>query len=124
MKLTLYLSLLFFLSLFAAKSIADYSSEEDTDFDVGLCVVEFNASFNAQNSVAWIDDLTDCDVNRVDIVASPDLQQKYKIVVVPTIVILNDGEEKKRFQANIMMTMEATKDDIQGAIDEILMSSF
>jgi len=124
MKIALYLSLLFSLSLFAAKSIADYSSEEDTDFDVGLCVVEFNASFNAQNSVAWIDDLTDCDVNRVDIVASPDLQQKYKIVVVPTIVILNDGEEKKRFQANIMMMMEATKDDIQGAIDEILMSSF
>ena len=124
MKIALYLSLLFSLSLFAAKSIADYSSEEDTDFDVGLCVIEFNASFNAQNSVAWIDDLTDCDVNRVDIVASPDLQQKYKIVVVPTIVILNDGEEKKRFQANIMMTMEATKDDIQGAIDEILMSDF
>jgi len=124
MKLALYLSLLVFLSLFAAKSIADSSPEKHTDFDVGLCVVEFNASFNTKNSVAWIDNLTDCDINRVDIVSDPDLQKKYKIVVVPTIVILNDGEEKKRFQANIMMTMEVTKDDVQEAIDEILMSSF
>ena len=124
MKLALYLSLLFSLSFFAAKSMSNYSPKNKTDFDVGLCVIEFNASFNAQNSVAWIDDLTDCDVNRVDIVASPALQQKYKIVVVPTIVVLNDGEEKKRFQANIMMTIEATKNDVQEVIDEILMSSF
>jgi|14BtaG_2_1085337.scaffolds.fasta_scaffold11508_3 hypothetical protein len=124
MKLALYLSLFCSLSLFAAKSISDYSSEDKTEFDVGLCVVEFNASFNAKNSVSWIDDLTDCDVNRVDIVAFPELQQKYKIVVVPTIVILNEGEEKKRFQANIMMAIEATKGDIQDAVDEILMSSF
>ena len=45
-------------------------------------------------------------------------------MVVPTIVILNEGEEMKRFQANIMMTMEATKTDVQEAIDEVLMSSF
>ena len=73
----------------------------------GLCVVEFNASFNAQNSVPWIESLNDCETARVDIVSSPDLQKQHKIVVVPTIVF-NDGEEMTRFQANIMMTMEAT----------------
>ena len=123
MKISIYLSLLL-ISLFAAKSIAEYSPLEEKGFDVGLCVVEFNASFNEKNSVEWIDELTDCDVNRVDISLSPDLQKKYKIVVVPTIIVLNDGEEKDRFQANIMMTLEATKDDIQEAVDEILMSSF
>ena len=124
MKLALYVSLLFSLSLFAATSLSEYSPKNKPDFDLGLCVIEFNASFNTQNGVAWIDDLTDCDINRVDIVSQPDLQQKYKIVVVPTIVILNEGEEMKRFQANIMMTMEATKTDVQEAIDEVLMSSF
>ena len=90
----------------------------------GICVVEFNASFNAQNSVEWIESLSDCVTNRVDIASAPSLQKEHKIVVVPTIVVFNEGEEVKRFQANIMMTMEASKDDVQEAIDEILMSDF
>ena len=90
----------------------------------GLCVVEFNASFNAQNSVPWIESLNDCETARVDIVSSPDLQKQHKIVVVPTIVVFNDGQEMTRFQANIMMTMEATVEEVQEAIDEALMSDF
>ena len=60
----------------------------------GICVAEFNASFNFQNSVPWIEKLNDCTTTRV------------------------------RFQANIMMSMEASKSDVQGAIDEIIMSDF
>ena len=44
--------------------------------------------------------------------------------MVPTIVVFSEGEEVKRFQANIMMTMEASKDDVQEAVDEIMMSDF
>ena len=78
--------------------------------DSGVCVVEFNASFNAANSVDWIDNLSDCKGRRVDIAAEPDLQKKHKIVVVPTVIVFNDGEEVERFQANIMMQLEATQD--------------
>ena len=92
--------------------------------DSGVCVVEFNASFNAANSVDWIDDLSDCKGRRVDIASEPDLQKEHKIVVVPTVIIFNDGEEVERFQANIMMQLEATQDDVQEAIDEIIMSDF
>ena len=92
--------------------------------DSGVCVVEFNASFNAANSVDWIDDLSDCKGRRVDIASEPDLQKEYKIVVVPTLIVFNDGEEVERFQANIMMQLEATQDDVQDAIDEIIMSDF
>tara|TARA_R110000787_G_scaffold32955_9_gene86785 strand:+ start:1567 stop:1929 length:363 start_codon:yes stop_codon:yes gene_type:complete len=92
--------------------------------DSGICVVEFNASFNSFNSVDWVGDLSDCEGKRIDIVTSPDLQKKYKIVVVPTVIIFNEGEEVKRFQANIMMQLEATKKDVQEAVDEILMGSF
>ena len=90
----------------------------------GICVVEFNASFNAQNSVPWIENLDDCETARVDIATAPDLQKKHKIVVVPTIVVFNEGEEQERFQANIMMTMEATVDEVQGAIDDIMLNDF
>ena len=89
-----------------------------------LCVIQFNASFNASNSVDWCGDLTDCSTSDVDIMKNSDLQKQYKIVVVPTILILDDGEEVARFQANIMMMMEATREEVQESIDEIIMSKF
>ena len=92
--------------------------------DSGICVVEFNASFNLANSVDWIDNLSDCNGKRIDIVAEPNMQKEHKIVVVPTIIIFNEGEEVKRFQANIMMQLEATEKDVQAVVDEILMDSF
>lgn len=109
------------LLLFFA-SFLGLSAQDICDGD--LCVVQFNASFNSSNEVKWLGELTDCNTNTVDIVANPGLPKEYKIVVVPTILILEDGEEVARFQANIMMQMEATRKDIQGSIDEIIMSKF
>ena len=83
-----------------------------------------SALFLAATSVADVEKLNDCETSRVDIVTAPALQQEHKIVVVPTIVVFNEGEEVKRFQANIMMTMEASRDEVQEAIDDILMSDF
>ena len=45
-------------------------------------------------------------------------------MVVPTVIIFNEGEEVKRFQGNIMMQLEATQDEVQEAVDEIIMSDF
>jgi len=92
--------------------------------DEGLCVVQFNAGFNEANKVLWVDKLNDCSKRFIDIQTDTEATSKYKIVVVPTIVIYSDGEEVGRFQANIMMQMEATKKDVQEKIDEIIMSDF
>ena len=94
------------------------------DFPSGMVAVEFNASFNKSNEVTWLSKLSDCETQRVDIAADSRWSKEYKIVVVPTIVIFNNNEEVKRFQANIMMTMEATKGDVQNSIDEIVMEAF
>tara|TARA_Y100000004_G_scaffold163070_1_gene192194 strand:- start:174 stop:509 length:336 start_codon:yes stop_codon:yes gene_type:complete len=94
------------------------------DFPDGMVAVEFNASFNKSNEVTWLSKLTDCETERVDITADARWSKDYKIVVVPTIVIFNNNEEVKRFQANIMMTMEATKSEVQNSIDEIVMEAF
>ena len=94
------------------------------DFPDGMVVVEFNASFNKSNEVVWLSKLSDCEVQRVDIAADSRWASEYKIVVVPTLVIFNNNEEAKRFQANIMMTMEATKSEVQNSIDEIVMEAF
>ena len=90
----------------------------------GLCVVQFNAGFNEANKVTWLGDLTDCENKFIDIQTDAAASGKYKIVVVPTILIFNGDEEVGRFQANIMMKMEATKDEVQEKIDEIIMEDF
>ena len=94
------------------------------DFPNGLCVVEFNASFNKTNEVSWLSKLTDCKTERIDITSDSRWASEYKIVVVPTLVVFNNNEEAKRFQANIMMTMEATRKEVQESVDEIIMEAF
>ena len=90
----------------------------------GICVTQFNAGFNDVNKVTWVNKLSDCDTKFIDIMVDGKAAGKYKIVVVPTIVIYSDGEEVARFQANIMMQMKATQKEIQGKINEILMDAF
>ena len=89
-----------------------------------IIVTHFNAAWNDPNKAEWVGDLTDCDITYVDIAESPKLQQKHKVVVVPTIIIFQDGEEIKRYQAGISFKMLATKEELQDKIDEIIMSSF
>ena len=87
-----------------------------------ICVVQFNASWNESNSVDYLGELTDCNVMSVNIDEGT-YQSDYDIVVVPTIIVFN-GKEVERFQANIMMQMEATRKEVQSVIDEIIYSDF
>ena len=87
-----------------------------------VCVVEFNAGWNEGNSVDYLDDLTDCGIVKINI-DKGDWQKEYNIVVVPTIIVFN-GKEVKRFQADLSFAMKATREDIQDVVDEILMEDF
>ena len=87
-----------------------------------ICVVQFNASWNEANGVDYLDKLTDCEVMNVNIDEGT-YQSDYEIVVVPTIIVFN-GKEVERFQANIMMQMEATRREVQDVVDEIIYSDF
>ena len=89
----------------------------------GLAVVEFNAPFSG-TKCEYLEKLSDCETSRIDISKNAKIGPKHKIVVVPTLIIFKDGEEVARFQANIMMQLEATKKEVQEKIDEILMEDF
>ena len=89
-----------------------------------IVVTHFNAEWNDPNKVSYIGKLTDCDIVYVDIAKSPKIQEKHNIIIVPTVVIFKDGEEVKRFQADISFSMKATRKEMQGVIDELLMSDF
>ena len=86
--------------------------------------MQFNAGFNAANKVEWIGQLNEVETTFIDIGVDTKAAGKYKIVVIPTILIFNGSEEVGRFQANIMMQMESKQKEIQSKIDEIIMESF
>jgi hypothetical protein len=89
-----------------------------------ITATHFNAGWNDANSVTWFMDL-DCKTKGlVDIAKHADEATKYKIAVVPTIIIFKDGEEALRFQADLSFKMLATKEEVTEAIDELLMSDF
>ena len=110
-----YLFLIFFI-LLAGGISAQTPCEED------ICVVEFNAGWNESNGVDYLNKLTDCGIKKINI-DKGDWQKEYGIVVVPTIIVFN-GKEVKRFQADLSFKMLATREEIQEVVDEIIMSDF
>jgi thiol-disulfide isomerase/thioredoxin len=88
-------------------------------------VTQFNAGWNSANEVSWVMGLEDCNTySYVDIAKDTEAQTKYKIAVIPTIIIFKDGEEVARFQADLSFKMVATKEEVQEEIDNQLMSDF
>ena len=84
----------------------------------------FNAQWNAANEIEWVDKLSDCDIEKYDIGTNPADAGKFKVVVVPTILIFQDGEEVERYQADISFKMATTQKEVQEEIDELVMSAF
>jgi len=85
----------------------------------------FNASWNKANDVAWVNKLKEVKtIGYTDVAKNTKAQTKYKIAVVPTIIIFKDGEEVARFQADLSFKMVATREDVQEEIDNQLMSDF
>ena len=88
-------------------------------------VIQFNAEWNKSNEAPWLMKLTDCNTKAyIDISTNKEAQTKYKIAVIPTIIIFKDNEEVARFQADLSFKMVATREEVQEEIDNQLMSDF
>lgn len=88
-----------------------------------VSVIHFNSEWNDKNSFD-ISVLQDCEKSNVVICNSPDLQEKHEIFSVPTIIIFDNNIEKHRFQANIMLQLDATKEEIQDEIQKVHLAKF
>ena len=86
-------------------------------------IVHFNAGWNSANDVDWFNKLSDAGKKSLSI-DDTDIQKKYAIAIVPTIIVFDDGEEVKRFQADLSFKMVATREEIQEYIDELIISKF
>ena len=75
-------------------------------------VIQFNAGWNKANNVSW------CSSKNLN------EQKKYKVVVVPTIIVFKDGDETERYQADLSFKITTNRKEIQNIIDELLMEDF
>jgi len=82
-------------------------------------VVEFWAEFNDGNKFVEWDKLKDVVYYRADISLCPAAKKKYKVRMVPTMVIFKDGIKEIIFKAGLDLMLPADLSEIQEAIDEI-----
>ena len=82
-----------------------------------VCVVEFNASWNEENSVVWLDSLENCGIVRIWI-DKGDWKEKYNITVVPTIIVFN-GKEVERFLSCLRFKLDTKLEEVQTTVNSI-----
>ena len=92
----------------------------------GLVVVEFWASWNEVNKVTVLDDWDNFDakVYRINIDLYPKIQADNEVVILPTIIFYDDGEEVERLQGDMSFTLKVTMEQLDEIIEEILGSKF
>ena len=91
-----------------------------------LVVVEFYATWNEANKVTAIDewDTFDAKVYRVNIDLYPKIQAANNVVILPTIIFYDDGEEVQRLQGDMSFTLKTTTKELDEIVEEILSSKF
>ena len=121
---------LFILSLMITSLFSQVRDLTDENFDKatarGVVAVEFWASWNNANKVTVLDEWEtfDAKVYRLNIDLYPKVQSKNGVVILPTIIFYDDGEEVKRLQGDMSFSLKVTKDELEEIVEEILGSKF
>ena len=104
----------------------DFVSSDDFNKTIAkdIVVVEFWVEWNSANEFAELNKLKECEKYRVDICLCSKIQNEYNISAVPTVLVFENGEEKERFNANIMFQLEVDKKTIQHSVDTIILNKF
>ena len=89
-----------------------------------VVAVEFWAEWNQMNQFNELNKLKGCNVYRIDIMSSMDVQNDYNVTAIPTVIIFDNGIEKERFNPNIMFKLEADKKTVQHSVDTITLNKF
>jgi thioredoxin-like negative regulator of GroEL len=82
-------------------------------------VVEFWAEFNDGNKFVEWDKLKNVVYYRADITKCVAAKKKYKVRMVPTMIIFKDGIKETIFKAGLDLVLPAELNEIQEAVNEI-----
>ena len=117
------MALMFFCGTAYGQEFVDSNSFSDK-IAKDITVIEFWAKWNSNNQFTELDKLKDCNIYRVDIMACMDIQTKYNVSAIPTVIIFDNGIERTRFLPNIMFQLEADKKMVQHSVDTITLNKF
>ena len=121
---------LLILGMLVTSLFSEVRELTDENFDRatkrGIVVVEFWATWNEANKVTILDewDNFDAKVYRLKICEYPQIQSDNEVVILPTIIIFDDGKEVKRLQGDMSFSLKVTTKQLDKIVDEILMSKF
>ena len=123
-KKLIILGLMITSLLGGVRELTDENFEKATNR--GLVAVEFYATWNEANKVTAIDewDSFDAKVYRVNIDTYPKIQADNNVVILPTIIFFDDGEEVERLQGDMSFTLKTTTDELDEIVEEILGNKF
>ena len=86
-------------------------------------VVEFWAKFNEANCFNDWKQIKDASYYRVDISKAPQAKKKYRVRMVPTVLVFKSGSMEKIFKAGLDLTLPVGLAEIQETINEINLAS-
>ena len=91
-----------------------------------IVVVEFWAGWNEGNKVTLLEEWENFDVKiyRINIELYPGIQGDNDVVILPTIIFYDDGEEAERLQGDMSFSLETTIEELDEIVEEILSSKF
>ena len=93
------------------------------DENDGTIVVEFWAKFNDANCFNEWKQINNASYYRVDISKAPQAKKKYRVRMVPTVIIFKSGSMEKIFKAGLDLTLPVGLGEIQETINEINLAS-
>ena len=122
----IYVLMMLSVFLFGTCNAQTFATNETFKDNIAkdITVIEFWAGWNSANEFKELIKLKDCGVYRVDIMNCMEIQTKYNVTAIPTIIIFDNGIEKTRFTPNIMFQLEADKKVIQHSVDTITLNKF
>ena len=122
----LYILIMVFMFICGTALSQDYITADNFKNKIAkdVVVVEFWAEWNQMNQFNELNKLKGCNVYRVDIMSSMDIQNDYNVTAIPTVIIFDNGIEKARFNPNVMFKLEASKKEVQHSVDTITLNKF
>jgi thiol-disulfide isomerase/thioredoxin len=93
------------------------------DENDGTIVVEFWAKFNEANCFNEWKQIKNASYYRVDISKAPQAKKKYRVRMVPTVLIFKSGSMEKIFKAGLDLTLPVGLAEIQETVNEINLAS-
>ena len=113
-----------FLKYIVLLLVSGYCFSQEIRESNGILVVEFYADWNKHNSCKYLEQLKECKTLKVNIDKKKDLQEKYNIEVLPTLILFNNSVEICRFKGNLLFQLNVEKKEVQAKIDSIIISKF